>query len=730
MDRLLRTRQSFMLLTIIIWELLLNSCFCCAAIRTAHPTKVLLVTGDWKSQAWYQDVVMGGKNLYRGRFIASKVNEYAPGKFVFQDITSYVAQQYLDENYLSQFDVVLLGDVCVWSMPDRVIQALRSFVSGGGGLIYCGSYKWHTGLTSFAHLDEILPVKLTPSTCKDDDWKLSGYIAPERNVQPLVIDKNNPITAGLHWEACPPLEQIFRVEPKPNSEILLRSPGGNPVLVAGTLGKGRVLVSTSIFANDDVSTKFCEGWSDIGRFYSQIFQWLGAESQNKIVSCQKHVATIQVEMDGTKPGGTIVAPGVFSVNSAVLPPNLGRLEGVALTNFEKLNLKGGFSRISPLSFERLQGQYNYKRLDESLQEFERLHLQPEIVFDDLIHLPWIWPGGDWTKASPQEIENCCNYVSDLLRHTNHGTGVDQGYQPIVKYIEVCNEPLIDAHTVDAYTKLYRAVADRVHRDFPGVQVGALGAYEVPYAKMFLDAVHGKVDFLSRHPYGWTGEMLFKLQDEIQAYAKQKGYPPQKFFITEWDFWIAGVPKFDYMMRRSFEAVKRDDLIGALHYRLDQYPEPIYNFGMLWAGFGAGAGKRGEPMHDAYDAAWAFRDFRGHRVPVKVTAQDKDQSPSLLHHFLADATVSGEKANVVLYYDHGCEGEGMTDYVNGAQISTINAKVVMNVAPSHRKRAVKIGYANGENFSEDQKSISVAPDAQQVALQVELKPHSAATISLE
>src|ERR1700719_3367348 len=87
--------------------------FACSAgaPALARPTKVLLVTGDWKSQEWYQDVVMGGKQKYRGQFIAQKTNEAAPGEFAFTQMTNYAAQEYIDANYLSQFDVVLFGDV-------------------------------------------------------------------------------------------------------------------------------------------------------------------------------------------------------------------------------------------------------------------------------------------------------------------------------------------------------------------------------------------------------------------------------------------------------------------------------------------------------------------------------------------------------------------------------------------------------------------------------------------
>ena len=55
------------------------------------PIKVLTVTGDWKSQEWYQDEWMAkpgqpNHKLYRGRYMAAEVEKAAPGKFEFTSI--------------------------------------------------------------------------------------------------------------------------------------------------------------------------------------------------------------------------------------------------------------------------------------------------------------------------------------------------------------------------------------------------------------------------------------------------------------------------------------------------------------------------------------------------------------------------------------------------------------------------------------------------------------------
>ena len=133
-----------------------------------------------------------------------------------------------------------------------------------------------------------------------------------------------------------------------------------------------------------------------------------------------------------------------------------------------------------------------------------------------------------------------------------------------------------------------------------------------FIHQFINETGGCFDWLSFHPYGWTTDVLFAFLQDVQNYHVKKVGKPVELFITEWDFWIQGRQKFDYMMVRNFDAVKHEDVPCALHYRLWQYCEPIYMFGVLWAGWGPQGivGAQGTPMHDAYDAFWLWRDFRG------------------------------------------------------------------------------------------------------------------------
>ena len=90
-----------------------------------------MTTGDWKSQPWYQNPWMrdkeGNPQIFRGTFIANKVNAVAPGRFEFTDVPNYLAQQYFQADYLAQFDAVLIGDIMV-HLPEKLQAGGRDFV--------------------------------------------------------------------------------------------------------------------------------------------------------------------------------------------------------------------------------------------------------------------------------------------------------------------------------------------------------------------------------------------------------------------------------------------------------------------------------------------------------------------------------------------------------------------------------------------------------------------------
>ena len=706
------------------------ACLSLCAAATPNPIKVLTVTGDWKSQEWYQDQWMAkpgqpDHSLYRGRYIAAQVNAAAPGKFAFTDITNYAGQEYLDADYLAQFDVVLIGDIMGWSLNPRFHDAVEAYVRGGGGLVYCASYKWGCALMRDTPFGHVLPADF-PVDGTTGDWKRAKQTTDVEAFKPQVAAPEHPVVKGLDWASVPTLARNMLVLPKTGATTLLKTPSGAPALVAWELEKGRAMITGGIFSNDEMSTEFGK-WKDFGKFYAQAFAWLGANSPRQPVSLRAATAEVAVEVD-FKRALNRVPPGIFSVHghdSAGFP-----ISGQAYDTFMALNPRGGFARFD-VSMPFKDGGYgDFSQADKQLNEIRRLGLWPIVLFSGLNnggHRAWA-DGSAWHKPSDKAIQVVCEEVGALLTHAN-GRRDDKAYRANVEYIELMNEPDVNYETAPGFGRLVAGVADYVHANFPGVKVGAFGAYEVPYLTPFLDACGGKIDWISRHPYGWTGERVFQIQDEFEAYAARKGWDHIEFIVTEWDFWIQGRQKFDYMMKRYFEAVKREKLLGTLHYRLGMYNEPIYLFGLIWGGWGQdrGAGAPGTPMHDAYDAFWIFRDFRGDRAPVRKTSAD---AAAVLPHVVADAVRSGDKLNAVVYFDWAYGLAGIPDTARGVNYAKVKAAVKLDFPASKRERKLTISKATGEGFSVVKQDVVVAAGATTYADTIELPPATAVSITLQ
>jgi hypothetical protein len=324
-------------------------------------------------------------------------------------------------------------------------------------------------------------------------------------------------------------------------------------------------------------------------------------------------------------------------------------------------------------------------------------------------------------------------VAAMLEHTNHGKKGNSGYRSVVKYIEIGNEPDINANTISGYVNIIKAVGDRVHRDFPDVKVGAYCPYQKQFINQFIDQCGNDYDWLSFHPYGWSPNALFPFLQEIASYSKQKGHEPE-LLITEWDFWIQGREKFDYMMQRYFEIVKYDNISAALHYRLWQYAEPTYMFGVLWEGWGPShiAGKKGDPMNDAYDALWIWRDYRGQRVEVDTQLDTKSEgvSTQLLQHVHVAGSVGTNKADAVLYYDWAYGGTGYKDIATGINYAKVTVDLKLLLPPSNKERTVTLSKATGEKFEIVKKDIKIPAGKTEYSDTIEIAPLTAMAVSVE
>ena len=180
---------------------------------------------------------------------------------------------------LSSVDVLVLSDVGANTLllhPDTWLKGqptanrlklIQNWVMDGGALVMCGGYYSFQGINAgaFYHrtpIEETLPVSISPY---DDRVEVPEGAAIE------VLDSEHPVISGIDSQ-WPVLLGYNRVESAPGSTVLARA-NGDPLLVVGTSGKGKVLAWTS-----DIGPHWCPesftSWEGYGRLWNQAVKWL------------------------------------------------------------------------------------------------------------------------------------------------------------------------------------------------------------------------------------------------------------------------------------------------------------------------------------------------------------------------------------------------------------------------------------------------------------------------
>jgi uncharacterized membrane protein len=153
---------------------------------------------------------------------------------------------------LARYDSVILSDIGAntlllhpdtfsrgKALPNR-LEAIRDYVAAGGGFVMVGGYLTFQGIEAKARyqgtaIEEILPITMQ---AVDDRMEYP------QGITPLVADAAHPIVSGLaaRW---PDLLGYNRFSARPEGQLVARV-GADPLIVAGTYGKGR----TVAFASD------------------------------------------------------------------------------------------------------------------------------------------------------------------------------------------------------------------------------------------------------------------------------------------------------------------------------------------------------------------------------------------------------------------------------------------------------------------------------------------------
>lgn len=180
-----------------------------------------------------------------------------------------------------KYDAYILGEVDAAALGPQQLQTLATNVSAGKGLLMIGgrgSFGW--GHYRNTPIETLLPIKFNPLEGSEglNDAQLSRFflegplpIVPQPHpVTRLASDAQN----ATLWKKMPPLAWAHKfdaVKTGPGIRVLLESAAGDPLLVSGEYGRGRVLA----FAGESTYRWPMHGFEqEHKRFWRQIILWL------------------------------------------------------------------------------------------------------------------------------------------------------------------------------------------------------------------------------------------------------------------------------------------------------------------------------------------------------------------------------------------------------------------------------------------------------------------------
>ncbi len=236
-----------------------------------------------------------------------------------------------------RYDVFVIGDLPAAAIESSEWERLAARIDEGKGLIMLGGYRsFGVGKYGKTALANVLPIRMHLFTLDRLDaaalrrWHLPAPV-------PMLPVRDHPVTrlgdreANTEiWKQLPPLKGANRfaeVKQAPGIQVLLESPQGAPLLVAGEFGNGRVLA----FAGDTTWQWWRLGKQSLHkRFWRQVILWLAKrdDDQRKEVwaelSRRRFLPGAEVTLDGgAKSGNGDPVPGATLMAEFVSDPGLG-----------------------------------------------------------------------------------------------------------------------------------------------------------------------------------------------------------------------------------------------------------------------------------------------------------------------------------------------------------------------------------------------------------------------
>jgi hypothetical protein len=657
----------------------------------------------------------------RGYFIKQQVNKVAPGKFSFTLWTTYRFLQYGDAQSLKRFDVIVEGDMQHESILPRLVRGVTAFVKGGGGIMFTDAYKPFFNYSKALSFHAVMPVKV--GICPH-------YGGPNTDMQLLAapvkivpVSRENPIMRGLHFANAPTLTGAHWNPVQKGSVVLAKSGTGQPLWVVRQVGQGRAFWCGGVFANDQYSTAFAQKWPQFGQFYAQALSWLAAHSTYPPVRRSNATATGTLTVNWHKPG-PLVTSRLFGIHGS---QGTAGYNAAALKLLTALRINGSFARNDAWGGQGAGINYvaanpAYAKMQKKLGDkfwkssYIRSHTQYENCGVSLTHFNWsqfnfkgvdkemaqahqtrqiplmMW-WMDWSSmwGHPATWGQWTKYFAAEIQHFN-GTPGTAAYKPRLKYVEICNEPGYDP----LLCRFYNYVASRLHARYPGLSIGGFGGGGAPSDfEAAIKACGKQLNWINAHPYGMTGQAIFRWERKYIQYARSIGDTKIKFNNTEWDFWVYGADSFDSIMQYWKPEIRSAGFcLGTLHYCWPEYQEGGYDFGMI-GGWGIGGSQlppqwpdpaQSKPLTFKYNAFWIMRNCRGKQYATKLSVPVLKTTPS--HYAWAVTTRKGNRLNIVVYY-----GFPYTDLANAKRYTALHVHLNVAIPPQVTGRTMVTATAN-------------------------------------
>jgi uncharacterized membrane protein len=200
------------------------------------------------------------------------------------------------ETLLKDKDAVVLLDMPMQTLDSVLGEALKDYVTAGGGLLFKGVTKsldrWEGGHPVAGLLPVVIPLGI-----RLEQQMISLQATANGQGHPVIRLKNrSDAEEGDPWAKLPPLPSaLSKVQVKDGATVLVesRAEGLKPLIVAGTFARGKVIafLAESAWRLDLLSSGVGGQPHTIRRFWRNAVKWLALEESTDLVrvASERHI---------------------------------------------------------------------------------------------------------------------------------------------------------------------------------------------------------------------------------------------------------------------------------------------------------------------------------------------------------------------------------------------------------------------------------------------------------